>query len=98
LAFARIENHYFFYRGWFTEGQLLANAGRLADIPGVIVQGRYDVATPAATAYELHQAWPNAEFTIVTVAGHAFSEPGILEALVSATDRFALQVDMTARK
>ena len=96
LAFARIENHYFFHRGWFAEGQLLANAGRLADIPGAIVQGRYDVATPAVTAYQLHQAWPNAEFTIVPVAGHAFSEPGILEALVAATDRFALQADMTA--
>jgi proline iminopeptidase len=93
LAFARIENHYFFHRGWFTEGQLLANAGRLADIPGVIVQGRYDVATPAVTAYQLHQAWPNAEFTIVPVASHAFSEPGIIDALVAATDRFALSAD-----
>ena len=89
LAFARIENHYFFHRGWFGEGQLIANAGRLADIPGVIVQGRYDVATPAVTAYDLHQAWPTAQFTIVPVAGHAFSEPGILHALVAATDRFA---------
>ena len=91
LAFARIENHYFLHRGWFAEGQLIANAGRLAGIPAVIVQGRYDVATPAVTAYELHQAWPQADFTIAPVAGHAFSEPGILEALVAATDRFALQ-------
>src|SRR5215218_2543360 len=67
LAFARIENHYFFHRGWFSEGQLLANANRLAGIPGVIVQGRYDVATPAITAYELHKAWPHAEFRIVPV-------------------------------
>jgi proline iminopeptidase len=96
LAFARIENHYFVHRGWFTEGQLIGNADRLADIPGVIIQGRYDVATPAVTAYELHQAWPRAEFRIVPVAGHAFSEPGILKALVDATDRFALQADMTA--
>jgi proline iminopeptidase len=91
LAFARIENHYFLHRGWFAEGQLIANAGRLAAIPAVIVQGRYDVATPAVTAYDLHQAWPQADFTIAPVAGHAFSEPGILEALVAATDRFALQ-------
>jgi proline iminopeptidase len=91
LAFARIENHYFLHRGWFAEGQLIANAGRLAGIPAVIVQGRYDVATPAVTAYALHQAWPQADFTIAPVAGHAFSEPGILEALVAATDRFALQ-------
>ena len=91
LAFARIENHYFLHRGWFAEGQLIANAGRLAAIPAVIVQGRYDVATPAVTAYELHQAWPQADFTVAPVAGHAFSEPGILEALIAATDRFALQ-------
>ena len=97
LAFARLENHYFLHRGWFGEDQLIANAGRLAGIPAVIVQGRYDVATPAVTAYELHQAWPQADFTIAPVAGHAFSEPGILEALVAATDRFALQSDMTAR-
>ncbi|HEY5821062.1 MAG TPA: prolyl aminopeptidase [Propionibacteriaceae bacterium] len=92
LAFARIENHYFTHGGWFTdvdgEGQLIADAHRLADIPGVIVQGRYDVATPAVTAYDLHQAWPQAELTMVPVAGHAFSEPGITRALVAATDRF----------
>jgi proline iminopeptidase len=97
LAFARIENHYFFNRGWLTEGQLIANAGRLTDIPGVIIQGRYDVATPAVTAYELHQAWPQAEFRIAPVAGHAFSEPGILEALVAATNRFAHEYDTSAR-
>jgi proline iminopeptidase len=97
LAFARIENHYFFYRGWFAEGQLIANVDRLAGIPAVIIQGRYDVATPAVTAYELYQGWPEAEFRIAPVAGHAFSEPGILEALVAATDRFALHSDVTAR-
>ena len=59
------------------------------DIPGVIVQGRYDVATPAATAWDLHRAWPEAEFQLVGDAGHAYSEPGIRAALVSATDRFA---------
>lgn len=94
LAFARIENHYFVHGGWFDtdehgQGQLIANAARLAEIPGVIVQGRYDVATPAVTAYELHQAWPQAELNVVADAGHAFSEPGILRALVVATDRFA---------
>jgi proline iminopeptidase len=99
LAFARIENHYFVHDGWFDtidqgqgeqgEGQLIANASRLADIPGVIVQGRYDLATPAVTAYDLHRAWPQAEFMVVPTAGHAYSEPGILEALVAATDRFA---------
>jgi proline iminopeptidase len=97
LAFARIENHYFLHCGWFSEGQLIANARRLAAIPGVIIQGRYDVATPAITAYALHRAWPEAEFRIVPRAGHAFSEPGILEALVAATDRFVLASDVTTR-
>jgi proline iminopeptidase len=89
LAFARIENHYFLHGGWFSEGQLIADAGRLAGIPGVIVQGRYDVATPAVTAYELHQAWPQAQLQIIPTAGHAQTEPGISEALVAATDLFA---------
>jgi proline iminopeptidase len=89
LAFARIENHYFTHAGWFTEGQLIADAHRLRDIPGVIVQGRYDVATPAVTAWDLHRAWPTADLQLVPDAGHAYSEPGITAALVAATDRFA---------
>jgi proline iminopeptidase len=89
LAFARIENHYFRHDGWFAEGQLIRNASRLADIPGVIVQGRYDVATPAVTAWDLHRAWPTAELVMVPTAGHAFSEPGIQRELIRATDRFA---------
>lgn len=89
LAFARIENHYFEHGGFFTPGQLIANADRLHDIPGVIVQGRYDVCTPAKTAFDLHRAWPQAEFHLVDDAGHAFSEPGILDRLIEATDAFA---------
>jgi proline iminopeptidase len=89
LAFARIENHYFVNAGWMDEGQLLRDAGRLRAIPGVIVQGRYDIATPAVSAWDLHKAWPEAEFHLVEGAGHAFSEPGILERLIAATDRFA---------
>ncbi|HRK38948.1 MAG TPA: prolyl aminopeptidase, partial [Burkholderiaceae bacterium] len=89
LAFARIENHYFTHGGWMDEGQLLRDAGRLADVPGVIVQGRYDVCTPADTAWALHRAWPQAEFHLVPDAGHAFNEPGILTCLLNATDRFA---------
>ena len=88
-AFARIENHYFTHAGWLEEGQLLRDAGRLRRIPGVIVQGRYDIATPAATAWELHRAWPEAEFHLIEGAGHAYSEPGIRTALLDATDRFA---------
>ena len=85
----RIENHYFVHAGWMEEGQLLKGAHKLAGIPGVIVQGRYDMATPAKTAWELHRAWPEAEFHLIDDAGHAFSEPGILAQLLAATDRFA---------
>ncbi len=87
-AFARIENHYFIHGGFFSEGQLLENAHRLHGIPGVIVQGRYDMATPSKTAWDLHQAWPQATFHLIPDAGHAYSEPGILKALLSATDSF----------
>jgi proline iminopeptidase len=88
-AFARIENHYFVNGGWFEDGQLIADAGRLGGIPGVIVQGRYDMCTPATSAWELHKNWPGSELTMVPDAGHAFSETGILDALLGATDRFA---------
>ncbi|MBT0670931.1 prolyl aminopeptidase [Novosphingobium profundi] len=89
LAFARIENHYFVHNGWLEEGQLLREAHRLAEIPGVIVQGRYDMACPAETAWALHRAWPQARFEMIEGAGHAYNEPGILDALVRATDAFA---------
>jgi proline iminopeptidase len=89
LAFARIENHYFVHGGWMEEGQLIQDAHKLAGIPGVIVQGRYDACTPAKTAWDLHRAWPQAEFHMVADAGHAFNEPGILRQLLAATDRFA---------
>jgi len=89
LAFARIECHYFMHGGFFAEdGELLAKARRLKDIPGVIIQGRYDVVTPARTAWDLHRAWPEAEFIMVPDAGHTATEPGIADALVRATDRF----------
>lgn len=89
VAFARIENHYFRNLGWFEENQLLRDAHLLRGIPTVIVQGRYDMCTPAVTAWELSRELPDAEFTIVPDAGHAYDEPGILSALVEATDRFA---------
>jgi proline iminopeptidase len=89
LAFARIESHYFVNDGWFDDGQLLRDAHRLAGIPGVIVQGRYDMCTPAVTAWDLHREWPSADLVLVPDAGHAFSEPGIQDALLEATDRLA---------
>ena len=89
LAFARIENHYFVNRCWLAEGQLLANAHLIAGIPTVIVQGRYDICTPAMTAWDLRRAWPEAHFVLVADAGHSATEPAIQSALVAATDRFA---------
>ncbi|OYY91533.1 MAG: prolyl aminopeptidase [Sphingomonas sp. 28-66-16] len=88
-AFARIENHYFFHDCWLEPDQLLRDAPRLCGIPGAIVQGRYDMPCPPHYAYALHQAWPEAAFHLIEGAGHAYSEPGILDQLVRATDRFA---------
>lgn len=88
-ALARIECHYFVHGGFFeTDGQLLANIEPMRHIPGVIVQGRYDVVCPAGTAWELHRAWPEADFRLVPDAGHSASEVGHVHELVSATDRF----------
>lgn len=89
LAFARIENHYFVHGGWLEENQLIRDATRLRGIPGTIVQGRYDMVCPARTAYELHQAWPEAEFHLIEGAGHAYTEPGTLDRLIRATDQYA---------
>jgi proline iminopeptidase len=89
LAFAGIENHYFVNRGFFAQDdQLLRDAHRLHGIPGVIVQGRYDVVCPARSAWDLHRAWPQADLRIVPDAGHSAFEPGNVHELVSATDRF----------
>ncbi|MEM1417103.1 MAG: prolyl aminopeptidase [Myxococcota bacterium] len=88
-AFARIECHYFVNGGFMEEdGQLLRDAGRLAGIPGRIVQGRYDVVCPPTSAWELAKAWPDATLEIVPDAGHSALEPGIAKALVAATDGF----------
>jgi proline iminopeptidase len=89
LAFSRIESHFFVHGGWFKEdSQLLNNAHIIKDIPGVIVQGRYDVVCPATTAWELHKNWPKSELTIVPDAGHSMAEKGILSKLVDATDQY----------
>ncbi|WP_416796059.1 prolyl aminopeptidase [Ciceribacter azotifigens] len=89
LAFARIENHFFVHAGWLEEGQLLRDAVKLKDIPGVIIHGRYDMPCPAKYAWQLHKAWPKADFHLIEGAGHAYLEPGILDQLIRATDRFA---------
>lgn len=89
IALARIETHYFVNDTFLEEAQLLAGAELLAGLPGIIVQGRYDLVTPAATAWALHKAWPGSQLEVVAAAGHATGEPGITTALVAATDRFA---------
>ena len=90
IAFARIECHYFVNRGFFDrDDQILANIDLIRHIPAVIVQGRYDVVTPMKTAWELSTHWPEADFRLIKDAGHAASEPGIIGALVRATNEFA---------
>jgi len=89
VAVSRIENHYMANHGWLEQGQLLEGAKKLRGIPGVIVQGRHDTCTPPVAAWRLKQAWPEVELNIIPDAGHLFSEPGITDGLVRATDRFA---------
>ncbi|HEY5019563.1 MAG TPA: prolyl aminopeptidase [Steroidobacteraceae bacterium] len=89
-AFARIEAHYFVNGGFLEQDdQLLRDVGRLRNIPAVIVQGRYDMVCPLRSAWDLHRAWPEADFRIVPDAGHSAFESGITRALVAATDGFA---------
>ena len=90
LAMARVECHYFVNKGFLgCESQLLDDVDKIRHIPGVIVQGRYDVVCPAETAWALHKRWPEADLKIVPDAGHSATEPGIISELVAATDRFA---------
>ena len=91
IAFARIECHFFVNRGFFPANWVLDNAHRIRGIPGWIVQGRFDVVTPMDAAWRLRKAWPESRFEVVWDAGHASTEPGIVDALVRATDQaFAL--------
>lgn len=91
LSLARIECHYFMNQSFLEPNQLLRNAERLRGIPGTIVHGRYDVICPLDNAWELHNAWPEAELCIIPTAGHAVSEAGIVDALIRATERCADQ-------
>jgi proline iminopeptidase len=89
VALARIECHYFVNDAFLaTDNWLLEHVAPIRRIPGVIVQGRYDVVCPAMSAWDLHRAWPEADFQVVPDAGHHAMEPGIVDALVGATDRF----------
>ncbi len=93
-AFARLENHYFVNKGFLVcDGWILKNVDKIKHIPGVIVQGRYDMICPPQRAWELAKAWPEADLRMIRNAGHALSEPGISSELVSAMDRIAAQLD-----
>jgi proline iminopeptidase len=87
LSLARIECHYFMNNAFFdTDNTLIENVGKIRHIPSVIVQGRYDMVCPMMSAWELHRAWPEAELRVIADAGHSATEPGIIDALVDATD------------
>lgn len=89
MAFARIECHYFMNNAFFpTDNYLIENVGKIRHLPAVIVQGRYDVVCPMMSAWELHRAWPEADFHVTPDAGHSAMEAGNISALVEATDRF----------
>ncbi|CAD5189692.1 unnamed protein product [Musa acuminata subsp. malaccensis] len=88
-AFARIENHYFVNKGFLpSSSQLLDNVDKIRHIKTVIVQGRYDVCCPMMSAWDLHKAWPEAEFKVIPDAGHSANEPGIAAALVATNEKF----------
>ena len=89
LRMARIECHYFVNDCFIEPNRILNQAARLGGVPGVIVQGRYDVLCPMAQAHALHRAWPGARLEVIEDAGHSADEPGIVDALVRATDDFA---------
>jgi proline iminopeptidase len=89
LPLARIEAHYFVHRGFMrSEKQLLEDVTRIRHVPAVIVQGRYDVVCPMASAWELSQAWPEARLRVVQDAGHSAYESGTTHELITATDSF----------
>ena len=93
LGLARIEAHYFINRIFLPDNALLDNVGRIRHLPCVIVQGRYDAVCPIVSADDLHRAWPEAQYVVVTAAGHSAWEPGIRAELVRATERLRLRLD-----
>jgi proline iminopeptidase len=89
IALARIECHYFMNNCFFdTENHLLDHIDRIRHIPAVIIHGRYDIICPFMNAWDLHRTWPEAKLNIIADAGHSVTEPGIADALVTATDSF----------
>jgi proline iminopeptidase len=92
LSLARIESHYFVNHAFLRPNQLLEDASKLSGIPGVLVQGRYDLICPMESAWELHQAWEGSELIVIPDAGHSATENGIRKALIETTDRFAREL------
>ena len=88
LGVGRLESHYMANRAFLEEDQLVRELGRIAHLPAVIVQGRYDVICPPLSAYRLHHAWPGSVLKVIPDAGHGALETGIASALVAATEQF----------
>jgi len=88
VGFARIVAHYFRHGAWLEDGALLRDAHRLGGIPGVLIHGRFDIGGPPVNAWRLCRAWPGSELVLLD-AGHLNTDPGMTEAVVAATDRFA---------
>jgi proline iminopeptidase len=84
-----IEAHYIRNDFFLAPGQLLAEAARLKGIPGVIVQGRYDLLCPPKNAYALAEVWTECRLQIMENAGHCMSEPGVAEAMAEAVRKLA---------
>ena len=89
LGFARLVTHYWRNGAWLEDGVLIAEAGRLADLPGILIHGRLDLGGPMVTAWRLHRNWPGSELVVVETAGHDTGDPGMNACIVAATDRFA---------
>ncbi|MBC7193117.1 prolyl aminopeptidase [Marinobacter sp.] len=96
IALARIECHYFMNQSFLEPDQILRDAGRLAEIPGIIVHGRYDMVCPVENALALGRVWPGAEFRIIRDAGHSASEPAIIDALIRGVESVVAKTQKTA--
>ena len=90
MAFARLVTHYVRHYARLDDGSLMRGAGALTDIPGVLINGRFDFQAPIANAWELNRVWPRVELVIVDNAGHAAGNSDTTQELIRATDRFAL--------
>ena len=89
LAFSRIENHYFYNKGFLdSDNYIINNVKKFSNVPGIIIQGRYDMVCPPNSAYRLHNAWSKSDLNLIDFSGHAMSEPKISQELIKATERF----------